>query len=446
MSSVKFEGGKSKGNQQASAYLRHNAPTPENRARVKQAKEEAGEYCHIDTDKSRANYSLIMEADKAGKVVNITTNHGEEYGEAWARYKARLDEIDNSPLNTNKRRDRVTMLSLEIPTPEALSGEEQAERRREWFKGVARIIAEKYGVNNVVQCVVHEDETHAYIDAETHEERTSREHMHISIIPEKDGQLTCKWASKRSNIIAINKAVEDYTRTEFGEEFHTGTKKRSTAKINELKAESARLEEEARTAREKAKTERHELETAIKQQQTELQRLRREKQEAEDELQALKEAGARFGADIDINSVNADIEAIKTERKRLESTADKLTDFLLYTDTTPHGATVRKYFAQYEAGKKPEAGAGHLSIDKTVEAFERVKEANDRADIAAHMPVNVAEVLETIPAESGRRLYTEQDEAEKKALDERNRARLEQMRRMKFGAQKPADNAPEFGA
>lgn len=466
MSSVKFEGGKSKGGQQASAYLRHNDPTPENRARVKKAKENAGELCFIDVEKSKRNYSFLITENEAENGTEITVKTaGDNYGAAWGRYKARIDEIDASALNTNKRKDRVTMLSLEIPVPDALSGEENAERRKQWFKGVALIIAKKYGAKNIVQCAIHEDEVHAYIDAETHEERVSREHMHISIIPERDGQLNCKWASKRSNIVQVNKAVDDYTRAEFGEEFHTGARKRSAATVNELKAESARLEAEAEAKRRQAAAERAELDTAIKTQQAELDRLRRDKQREEDELETLKALGEKYALQIDIDAVTADkeaiqacketmqteLKAIQAERERLAGTESELNGFLAFMDGTQAGAWLRERAKAYKDGEQhtkhentpSQQREGRISLNETIETYTRIKDAHDKAEAAAYMPTKISEIHSSVPS-----LYTERDEADKQTLDERAAERKKKMQDllagMKPGAGRPEENAPEY--
>lgn len=58
------------------------------------------------------------------------------------------------------------------------------------------------------------------------------------IIPEVYGKLNCKQISLRKNMKELNREVDTMTQTEFGCSFMTGTKKKSTKKVEELKQES----------------------------------------------------------------------------------------------------------------------------------------------------------------------------------------------------------------
>lgn len=221
MASCKFEGGKSHGGKEASAYLRHNEITPENRKRVLEAKQKNGEECHIDPSKSHLNYSLT----------------GYTYKQAFEKYQERIKELD-SMRGSNKRKDRVTMQSIEVPVPEGLP----EDKYREFFENVTKIMTDMYGEQNMVDASVHYDEQHEYIDAETHKKRMSRVHCHYCFVPEVDNMLNAKQFSRRANINKLNKAVEDMTVESFDCHFHTGAKKKSKKTIKELKSASAILE------------------------------------------------------------------------------------------------------------------------------------------------------------------------------------------------------------
>ena len=58
------------------------------------------------------------------------------------------------------------------------------------------------------------------------------------IIPEVDGKLNCKKMTLRKNMKELNREVDVMTQAEFGCSFLSGTKKKSTKKVEELKQES----------------------------------------------------------------------------------------------------------------------------------------------------------------------------------------------------------------
>lgn len=299
MSSVKFEGGQCKGNAQASNVLRHSDPTQENRARVREAKEKKGEICHIDPEKSHLNYSIHTDGTTGKKT----------YSEAFKRYKSRLMDIEASPLCTNHRKDRTTMINLEIPAPPELQGEEKREARQKWAIRVFQILAGIYGEKNVVYCVVHEDETHEYTDAKTGEKVFSREHIHFSFIPEHEGQLTGHWAMQRGRIQKCNREIENMTVTEFNCHFHTGAKTRSRETVQELKAKSQQLEE-AQKAREELQEARQKVDA-----------LEAKSRELLQEITAMREAKDK--AEEEADELEAHLRALTGELEHLEELREK---------------------------------------------------------------------------------------------------------------------------
>lgn len=294
MSSCKFSGGKCKGGSEVSAYLRHNDGTEENRARVKEAKERKGEYCNIDTARSKLNYSIDVETMQAVDSV--------PYEQMWSRYKAREQEVENLPTNTNKRKDRVTAIFVEIPFPMSLTGDGNREKGQRWAEKVAEIFAKKYGKENLLSVSVHADEVHDYIDVRENVFRESRYHIHLGIIAEHDGSWNGKWISKQSNITGMNRLVEQMTQQEFGVSFMTGEKYKSRKSIQDLKAESATLEAKEDIAnREKVYREMLQkqsdlrkdievLEDTKKKSLAELKQLTKEKSDIEDEIERIRVA------------------------------------------------------------------------------------------------------------------------------------------------------------
>lgn len=233
MSSCKFEGGKCHGGGETSGYLRHNDITPENRKRVKNAKEKNGEICHIDPAKSHLNKSLT----------------GYTYEQAFTRYKSRIAELDEAPDANNKRKDRVTLQAIEVPVPADLS----RDKYNDFMQRVLDIMVTMYGAENLVDANIHWDEEHEYIDSSTSANRTSRVHGHFDFVPAVDGKLNAKQFSKRSNINKLNQAVEKMCVSEFDCHFHTGQKTKSKKTVQELKDESKALQEQAEKQAELAK-------------------------------------------------------------------------------------------------------------------------------------------------------------------------------------------------
>jgi hypothetical protein len=401
MASVKFEGGAIKGNAKAANILMHIDGTQQNRERVKAAKERNGEICHIDATKSKYNFTI----DANNNIGKMT------YSEAYNKYKSRLMEIEASPLCTNYRKDRTTMVCLEIPTPEALQGENKRQDRQKWFICVCDILRDMYGVNNEIMASIHEDETHTYIDAKTGENRTSKEHLHYCFIPEVQGQLSGNLCMKRGKIKKCNAEIEKMTVQQFNCHFHTGTKARSRETVQELKAQSKAREEEAK-ARQRLEKLQHDadiLEAKNKDLLKSIAARRNDWQEggeALDDLQAeidaktaelerLEELRQKYPQDIEEakkglflaqKEYKIAAEDYKAKLDKLSAAHSDFEAFLMYEDdrTAPNGANygafIRNEYKQYK----------NFVANKHAEIARHQKEAERRAQ-------ETAEVLEQLP-------------------------------------------------
>lgn len=211
MASCKFEGGKCKGPSDAKAHMRHNDISPERRVIACKKNK------HIDPARSKYNFSIL----------------GLNYEECAAKYDARIAYLDNHG-NKNKRKDRVTMQVIEIPVPADLP----RNLYKQWFIRISEILRQKYGEENFIEGSIHYDEEHEYRDPETKEKHWSRVHGHFMIVPEVNGGLNAKQISLRKNMKALNREVDQMTKTEFGCAFMTGTKKKSVKSVEQLKQES----------------------------------------------------------------------------------------------------------------------------------------------------------------------------------------------------------------
>lgn len=218
MASVNFMKMKSAG--QAKAIIRHCDPVE----RVS-AKEHANK--QIDKTKTRYNKKLYRS----------------DYRETCERYDRRIIELD-STTNTNKRKDRVTLFSLEVPAPDGIPKDKEAA----WFKDVIDIMILRYGKKNVLQGYVHLDERHEYTDAATGKQQMSRTHAHFFVVPEVNGKLNGKAFSSRKGMNELNAAIHTMTHDKYGLDFMTGSKRKSKKTVEELKNESAYAEIERKQA------------------------------------------------------------------------------------------------------------------------------------------------------------------------------------------------------
>lgn len=155
------------------------------------------------------------------------------YSETAKAYDDRIAYLDAQE-GANKRKDRVTCFSLEIPFPERLNALDGVS----WTNRVLSAISGQYGRQNILQAYVHRDEVHDYVDAETGKQRTSRSHIHVLVIPEHDGKLNGKWFSSKANMNKLNNTIQAMTQSEYGCNFMDGSKRKSRAEVEELKNRS----------------------------------------------------------------------------------------------------------------------------------------------------------------------------------------------------------------
>lgn len=216
MASAGFEGGKHKGGTAAKAQFRHNA---KDTREVGKHKNE-----HLNVSMTRLNTAVV----------------GLSYAELCQKYDTRIQTLD-ATTNMNKRHDRVTMMSVVIPTPVELAEADQDA----WFSRVYEIGTSMWGSQNMLDLVIHRDELHEYRDAtsESAELRESRVHGHMMFIPEKDGSLSANKTVTRTTIIQFNNALNEMSEREFGIKFNDGSKRKGGASVEQLKAFSEQLDE-----------------------------------------------------------------------------------------------------------------------------------------------------------------------------------------------------------
>lgn len=128
--------------------------------------------------------------------------------------------------------------------------------QHDWYRDVYNTIKKRFGIENVIGGIVHYDETHEYTDAETGERRQSRPHMHVYVMPVINEKLNAKNVMSKRNMIELNNAVEKISKN-YSMEFMTGTKRKSTKSVEELKNESqmAEVQQEAQRIKAEAQKE-----------------------------------------------------------------------------------------------------------------------------------------------------------------------------------------------
>lgn len=195
---------------------------------------------HCDKEKRKEDNHSNKQINKDLTSRNVTLFKNNNYETVCKIYDEKMDYLNKQP-NANKRSDKVTCFGLEIPLPKDLADKDNATKGK-WFSAVANIVANQYGVDNILNGYLHKDEIHDYKNAETGEDDTSREHLHMFVMPVIDNRLNGRDFSSKKNIITLNNSIQEMSKEQFNVEFMTGSKKKSTKTVEQLKSES-RLQE-----------------------------------------------------------------------------------------------------------------------------------------------------------------------------------------------------------
>ena len=232
---------------------------------------------HCDRDYRLKDNHANPDIDKSRTFLN---GQSFDYPTACKRYDDRIEELD-SVEGANKRKDRVTAFSLDIPIVHGISDEES------YADDICDIIENAVGSENVVCEYVHFDEIHDYIDSETGEKKTSLAHLHIIVVPEIDGKLNGKAFSSRKNMKALNAAVDKMTREKYNVPFLTGNfyKTKSVKSVEELKNDS-RIAEMQKNLEKEYKSRTYELENKYKSRASKLENEYAQKQREIEEREA----------------------------------------------------------------------------------------------------------------------------------------------------------------
>ena len=218
----------------------------------------------IDKNKTDNNFQIGLKSYK------------KNYKSVCNEYDRRISEIDSKAAKA-ARKDRVTLVGMELPRPLELS----PEQFQDWSMDVMGIFIKFYGSDCILCGYGHVDEVHEYKkfneSTQKAESATSREHLHVFLTPySHDRQSLCaKNFTNRQNLIELNKLVDEMSVSKYHVNFCDGTKRKSKKSVEELKNESRLLEQT-------------EKDREIKRLQSENDRLREENQRLRNELQLSK--------------------------------------------------------------------------------------------------------------------------------------------------------------
>ena len=195
---------------------------------------------HCDKEQRKQSSHSNKQINK--QVTDTNLQYDRSYEETCKRYDDRIAYLDGFE-NANKRKDRVTCLGITVPTPKGLD----ATREIDWFNAVNKLVIKQFGADNVLQCYIHRDEVHQYLNAETGQLETSRVHAHFFVVPERNNKLVGKHVCNRENFIKLDNSIQDMTVSDYGIDFMDGSKKKSKATVEELKGKSASREYRVKT-------------------------------------------------------------------------------------------------------------------------------------------------------------------------------------------------------
>jgi hypothetical protein len=194
---------------------------------------------HNDTGERLKHNHSNPDIDKTKTSTNVNLL-GLSYAESCAAYDEKIAELDSKD-GANKRKDRVTAISLEFKVPVGLPEELEAEWARKALDEIQKVL----GDIPLISAYLHRDEKHEYYDPEKGEKVMSRTHIHAIYIPEVDGRLYARGIATKANIIAVNNAVHEMTKSDYHLDFMDGTKKKRKKTVETLKNESEQAELDA---------------------------------------------------------------------------------------------------------------------------------------------------------------------------------------------------------
>ena len=212
-----------------------------NYQKIKTAGEAKAKIAHDEKEKRKELEHTNPNIDKSMTDNNLsyrrkTLADGSEvalsYKDICEEYDAVMAHLD-AKKGANKRKDRVTCLSLEVPTPDGLPESEEED----YFRNLGKIFEEEFEECYLLDGFWHADEKHKYYDPEDKTYKESRNHATFRYIPIKDGKLNAKATLTRAKMKQVNQHIEEMCQARYGLNFNNGKGKRGKS-VEQLKAET----------------------------------------------------------------------------------------------------------------------------------------------------------------------------------------------------------------
>lgn len=185
---------------------------------------------HIDDSRTHLNYATLHEIKQED---GRTVLREYTYRELFDAYANWINTLDKST-NKNKKKNRVTMVCMEVPAPEDLNPSD----RESWFEDMLSELKSVYGEYTFLDMQIHYDEVHEYTKTDGSTDVMSRVHAHTFWIPVVNGELNCYKYVTRINMREANKAVEKMSVEKYGVRFNSGNGQKNNMLIRQLKNDS----------------------------------------------------------------------------------------------------------------------------------------------------------------------------------------------------------------
>lgn len=237
--------------------------------------------------------------------------------------------IDILNLPTKPRKDAVLMASFVIGSDGEFFKELTSSEQKRFFKVCTQYFAEKYGKENIISAVIHEDE--------------STPHMHLNLMPIKDRRLCCKDLFNRTELTKLQ--------TDFHEIVgkHWGLKR---GKEGSQKAHLSTAEFKAKKIVTNAQTE---AKSIMENAQSELKEI----------TQAVKRAEEHFGETV------KQVCSAKSERDKIVAERDTEADYLQALKQAKNGE-----LAHGKSGLKAQVVALTVENNNLIKENQRLKKDN----------------------------------------------------------------------
>lgn len=263
---------------------------------------------HCDKIERLKNEHSNKDINKKETNNNLQLYEDETIKQTMTRFTDRIKELDSTS-NTNKRKDRVELFSLDIPIPHGIP-------EKEFFVFMCESFKKVYGEKNIVNMYLHTDEKHSYIDTKAKEEKMSLNHIHAFLVPEIEGKLQGKLFSSKNRMRDLNKAIDNYCKKTYSVPFLTGDKIRSKEKVEELKKISTELAKEIAKVQ-AATEEKIKIEKSIN-------KLKKDEQDLSEKVALFQDYIKLNKTSIEILSENADLTSENQKLKQQNSLLIKI--------------------------------------------------------------------------------------------------------------------------